>query len=438
MWRREQGQRFLRESYPDMKLRICILITTYKRNDGLFRLLAQCREILRAYQGNNIYQICVADSDANNPVAQRLSEDSSIRYSINPGSGLDDNLFWFWKNNYDNYDYIFGVPDDAVFAPGANPLYMIDGAAASGEDVAIFNSWHSLYRRNGNIEIPGSEAFSNLLGVADRTMLSHHFLTRPIDYGFALYATSALKNKEKEIKRFNGKLLYLAPILFAAIKRKLIFVPYSICFSNNLPVRTRSSLAGGAWESHAVVFNGLINFLAEAKRIIPPYFYGQLERFLLISLFDKNGHDRKRLDPRAITKTQEEVRTVLSSQPSPALTDWEEEAPPAETFRITTTMDIKLEKIIKRRSRTIVYPAGGRVVELLATTRLSFVNILALSDKSRQKQAAGLMGYHVISPDSILNHQPDVVLVIVSAKYKKEILAELAYLKTHGIRVIAI
>ena len=48
------------------------------------------------------------------------------------------------------------------------------------------------------------------------------------------------------------------------------------------------------------------------------------------------------------------------------------------------------------------------------------------------------MGYHVISPDSILNHQPDVVLVIVSAKYKKEILAELAYLKTHGIRVIAI
>ncbi|MFV0370567.1 MAG: hypothetical protein ACK5JI_02830, partial [Azonexus sp.] len=388
--------------------------------------------------GKNTYTLCIADSDTGNPIAQRLAEDSLVKYSINPGTGLDDNLFYFWKNNYDDHDYIFGIPDDAVFVPGVNPLDMIDGAAASGEDIAIFNSWHSLFRRDGSIEVPGSKAFPDLLGVADRTMLSHHFMTRPIDYGFALYSTRALKNKETEIRRFNGKLMYLAPILFAAMKRKLIFIPYPICFSNNLPVRTRSTLAGGAWESHAVVFNGLVNFLAEAKGILPSHFYAELERFLLVSLFDKDGHDRKRLDPRAITKTQEEVRTLLSSLPSPALTDWEEEAPPAETFRITTTMDIKLEKIIKRRSRTIIYPAGGRVVELLATTRLSFVNILALSDKNRRKQAGGLMGYRVIPPDSILNHQPDVVLVIVSAKYQKEILAELAYLKTHGIRVIAI
>lgn len=424
-----------------MNLRICILITTYKRNDRLLILLEQCHEIFRAYQGNNTYTICIADSDSANPIAQQLSEDPQVRYSINPGTGLDDNLFYFWKKNYDNFDYIFGVPDDSVFAPGVNPLYMIDGAAASGVDVALFNSWHSVYRRDGTIEVPGSKAFSGLLGVADRTMLSHHFLTRPIDYGYTLYATSALKEKESEIRRFDRKLMYLAPILFAAMKQRLMFVPYAICFSNNLPVRTRSTLAGGAWESHAVVFNGLVNFLAEAKRIIPLQFYEELERFLLVSLFDKDGHDRKRLDPRAITQTEAQVRAFLSSQPSSATTDWEvtnKLAIPTDTFRITTTVDIKLDKLIRARSRTIVYPAGGRVVEFLATTRLSFVNILALSDKKRRKQSAALMGYRIISPDSILDLKPDVVLVIVSAKYKKEILAELSYLRAHGIRVIAI
>lgn len=423
-----------------MNLRICILITTYKRNDRLLSLLAQCRDIFQAYQGNNTYTLCIADSDAENPVAQRLAADPLVKYSINPGTGLDDNLFYFWKNNYDDHDYIFGIPDDAVFVPGVNPLYMIDGAAASGEDVAIFNSWHSSFRRDGGISPPGSKAFPDLLGVADRTMLSHHFLTRPIDYGFALYATSALKNKETEIRRFNGKLMYLAPILLAAMRRKLTFIPYAICFSNNLPVRTRRMFADGAWESHTVVFNGVINFLAEAKRILPPHFYKEMERFLLVSIFDKDGHNRKRLDPRAITKTEKQVKDFLSCQPSPIFTDWEDEdaLPRAKTLRITTTLDIKLDRLIKRRSRTVIYPAGGRVIELLATTKLSFVNILALSDKNRRKQASGLMGYRVVSPDSILNLQPEVVLVIVSAKYRKEILAELSYFKTHGIRVITI
>lgn len=424
-----------------MNLNICILITTYKRNDALLRLLAQCRSILRAYQGNNTYTLCIADSDTENPIAKQLSEDPLIRYSTNPGHGLDDNLFYFWKSNYDNYDYIFGMPDDALFAFGANPFYMIDAAAVNREDVVIFNSWHSAYRRNGIIKLPGSEAFPNLLGVADRTMQATHFLTRPIDYGFALYATNALKDKETEIRKFDGKLMYLAPILFAAMKKKLIFVPYAICFSNNLPVRTRSTLAGGAWESHAVVFNGLIDFLAEAKLILPLHFYKELERFLLVSLFHKDGHDRKRLDPRAITKTEEAVRAMLSNQPSPASTDWvdgDNALPYAGTFRIGTSMDSKLDKLIKQRARTIVYPAGGRATDLIATTKLSFVNILALSDKNRRKQAAKCMGYRVISPDSIVGLQPDVVLVAVSEKYKKEILAELAYLKGCGISVIAI
>lgn len=422
-----------------MNLRICILVTTYKRNGRLLSLLAQCYDIFQAYQGNNTYQICVADSDANNPIAQQLSENPLVKYSTNPGSGLDDNLFFFWKNNYDNYDYIFGIPDDAVFAPGANPLDMVDAAAASGDDVAIFNSWHSLFRRNGSIELPGSKAFHDLLGVADRTMLSTHFLTRPIDYGFALYSTLALKSKEAEISRFNGKLMYLAPILFAAMKRKLTFIPYAICFSNNLPVRTRRTLADGAWESHTKVFNGHVNFLAEAKRIIPLDFYKELERFLLVSFFDKDGDNRKRLDPKAITKTEEQVKAFLSSQPSPTFTDWENPPPipHKDELRITTTVDRKLDELIKKRSRTVIYPAGGRVIELLATTKLHFVNILALSDKNKRKQVSGLMGYRVISPDSILSLQPEIVLVIVSPKYRKEILAELAYLKTHGIRVIA-
>jgi hypothetical protein len=423
-----------------MNLRICILITTYKRNDRLLSLLAQCRDILQAYQGNNTYSICVADSDRANPIAQQLSEDPLVKYSTNPGTGLDDNLFHFWKSNYDHYDYIFGTPDDSVFAPGMNPFDIIDSAAARGADVALFNSWHSSFRRDGNIEVPGSKAFPDQLGVADSSILSRHFMTRPIDYGFALYSTRALRNKEAEIRRFNGKLMYLVPILFAAMKRKLIFIPYSICFSNNLPVRTRSTLMDGAWESHAVVFNGHINFLAEAKRILPLNFYVELERFMLSSFFDKDGHNRKRLDPKAITKTKEQVQAFLSSQPSPTFTDWEDAHPLSctEKLRIMSALDSKLNQLIKKRSSTIIYPAGGRVTELLAMTNLPFVNILALSDKSRRKQASRLMGYPVISPDSILSLQPEVVLVIVSIKYRKEILAELAYLKTHGIRVISI
>lgn len=426
-----------------MNIRICILITTYQRNDGLLRLLEQCRDVFQAYQGNNTYTLCVADSDRDNPIAQQLMADPLVKYSTNPGSGLDDNLFYFWKSNYDNYDYIFGVPDDAIFSPGVNPFYMIDAAAAGGEDVVIFNSRHSVQNSSKNIKAKDSVTYSDLLAIEDRAMLSHYFCTHPFDYGFALYSTQALRNKEAEIRRFNKSVMYWAPVFFAALKKKLMFIPYAICLVDNMPFRPRKTLTSGAWECHNTVFNGQINFLAEAKRVLPPHFYNGLERYFLFSLFDKNCPDGlgKRLSPQAVDKTEAQVRSMLSAIPSPACTDWKDAtgtSPDAAAFRITTASGVNMEKLIRRGARTVVYPAGGRVVELLATTKLKFVNILALSDKNRRKQASGLMGYRVVSPELILSLQPEVVLVVVSPKYKKEILAELAYLKAHGIRVITI
>lgn len=431
------------EINKQMNLRICILITTYKRNKSLMRLLEQCQEIFHSYKSNNTYQICVADSDLNNPIRQQLLDDSSIKYSTNPGSGLDDNLFHFWKSNYENYDYIFGIPDDAIFSPGVNPLYIIDAAAASGEDIVIFNSRHSLTTRGKKTEAKESVTYPELLAIEDRAIQSQYFCTNPFDYGFTLYSTRALKNKEKEIRRFRNAVMYWAPIFFAALQKKLIFFPYAIGLVNNLPFRPKKTLADGAWECHSTVFNGQINFLTEAKRVLPPIFYNGLERRFLFSLFDKNCPDGlgKRLLPQAIDKTEEQVRSMLSAIPSPASTDWADAAktaPNAVALRITTGLGTNLDKLIKKGERTIVYPAGGRAFDLLATTKLNFVNILALSDKNRRKQATGIMGYRVIPPESILSFQPEVVLVVVSAKYKKEILAELAYLKTHGIRVIAI
>ena len=72
-------------------MRICILITTYRRNPELFRLLDQCRALVLRYTGPNQYRICVTDSDPANAMSSRIQTQCD-QYVLNPGSGFDDNL----------------------------------------------------------------------------------------------------------------------------------------------------------------------------------------------------------------------------------------------------------------------------------------------------------------------------------------------------------
>lgn len=95
--------------------------------------------------------------------------------------------------------------------------------------------------------------------------------------------------------------------------------------------------------------------------------------------------------------------------------------------------------LARQQSKVIIYPAGGKAIDLLKnTTELSNCNIVAFADKDPAKRAADLNGLPVISPDAIISLKPDAVLVAVSKLYEAEILSELAYLHEHGISVIAI
>src|SRR5579859_2687269 len=132
--------------------RVCILVPTYRRNVALLRVLHQCRDFIDKYQGHNCYELCVADSDQKNPLAP-LPPHLKVNYSVNPGTGFDDNLYYFWLNNVDNYDFIFSMSDDDLFTPGLNPLYLLDAAVGAGHQVAMFNHRYYKLLSNGNIEL---------------------------------------------------------------------------------------------------------------------------------------------------------------------------------------------------------------------------------------------------------------------------------------------
>ena len=75
-------------------MKICLLITTYRRDIQLVRLLSQIMDLRSKYTGSAVFETAVTDSELDN-AARHILEPLCDLYVNNKGSGFDDNLFHF-------------------------------------------------------------------------------------------------------------------------------------------------------------------------------------------------------------------------------------------------------------------------------------------------------------------------------------------------------
>ncbi len=293
-------------STPTSPSRVCILILTYKRNDALLRLISQCREIIDTYRGHNIYELCVTDSDPNNPIAP-LPPHLNVRYSINPGSGFDDNLYFFWCNNVDKYDFIFSIGDDDMFAPWLNPLYLLDAAIDTGNQVALFNNRNFKWLSSSNFDL-GHVDFPEIGLIFDKALLLQRVLKVLPSHVGILYSTKLLKITLKKASEFRGTLhLYAVPVIFAAAANTLFFSEYVLCLYHN------DGVTDGAWSASDHVMNGLVDFLKKLKQLLPPDLYSVAEAGYFHFYFGPNSWLRQKLRHNPSLKSEQQIRMILAS-----------------------------------------------------------------------------------------------------------------------------
>ena len=286
--------------------RICILIPTYKRNDALLRVANQCRDFIEKYRGHNSYELCVADSDPNNSIAP-LPDYLKAKYSVNPGSGFDDNLYYFWLNNIDKYDYIFSMSDDDLFMPQLNPLYLLDAAIETGNQVIMFNHRYYKLHLNGTIEL-GAVLYPNIELLLDKTRLLHKLLaTLPSHIG-TLYSTKFLKITLDKTYEFRNTLhLYAVPVLLAAASNTLLFSDHVLCLYHN------EFKSDGAWSVSENVIHGLVDFLKKLKQFLPPDLYGIAETGFFTFYFGDDCWIRQQIGYNPRLKSEEQIREMLGN-----------------------------------------------------------------------------------------------------------------------------
>ena len=287
-------------------IRVCILIPTYKRNDALLRVATQCREFIDQYRGHNRYELCVTDSDSNNPIAP-LPPHLKAHYSINPGSGFDDNIYYFWLNNVDKYDFIFSMGDDDIFTPWLNPLYLLDAAIGTGNQVALFNNRDYKIQLDGGIQL-GGENFPEVELLCNKSLLLQRVLTTLPSHVAILYSTTLLKTTLATASEFrNTSHLYVVPLILAAASHTLLFSDYILCLYHN------EKKIDGAWIVPERVMNGLVDFLTKLKQLLPPNLYNIAEAGFFRFYFGHGSWLREQLGHKPGLKSEEQIREALAS-----------------------------------------------------------------------------------------------------------------------------
>lgn len=286
---------------PTSCYRVCLLILTYKRNVELLRLVNQTRDIIKGYRGRNHYELCVSDSDPNNPIAPELK----VQYSINPGSGFDDNIYYFWRNNVDRYDFILSMGDDDLFTPWLNPLYLLDAAMDTGSQAALFNHRYFTSQPDGNMELGGVN-YPEVGLVCNKKQLLHRVLATVPSHIGILYSTNLLKATLDKAWEFRGTLhLYAVPVILAAASNTLLFSDYNLCLYQN------DQKTDGAWSVSENVMNGLVDFLKKLKMLLPPDLYGVAETGFFSFYFDGNSWLRNKLGNKPRLHSAERIREML-------------------------------------------------------------------------------------------------------------------------------
>jgi hypothetical protein len=224
-------------------------------------------EFIEDYRGDNQHEIVVTDSDKNNPIADELLK-FNVKYTLNQGQGFDDNLYYFYINSVNSYDYILSISDDDLFFPQRmNPFHIIDAALLLNAEAVMFNH-RPYFAKDGDIDIiPSPWSLNPLLGHDNAALQKEvfHFLPRHI---CLLYSTEFLTKNKSIIAEFRDTLhLYSVPFLLAVMNGTAVFVDYCLCLFFE-DVRK-----DGAWSDTSHVFYGLMRFLKLVKQYFPDYLY---------------------------------------------------------------------------------------------------------------------------------------------------------------------
>jgi hypothetical protein len=238
---------------------VALLVTTYRRNEALTRLVAELAGRVARHAGPNRYFVCVADSDR----ANRVELPPGVSVIVNPGEGFDDNLLAAFRFLAGNCDFVFAIADDDLPEPGADLLNRLDAVLADDPpDVVLFN--HRLQRRAEPDE-PGRRFYSadelpNLL--VDPVPV----LTRRLpSYAGIFYRAAFVESIRDELMRLRGSLhLYAAPIFIAADRGRFRFSDHAVVRFDDSPK------ADGAWESTFKVHQGLLRFLGGMQALLSP------------------------------------------------------------------------------------------------------------------------------------------------------------------------
>ncbi|GAA3056891.1 hypothetical protein GCM10010520_01900 [Rhizobium viscosum] len=249
-------------------MKICLLITTHRRDIQLVRLLSQIMDLRSKYTGPAVFETAVTDSELDN-AARHILEPLCDLYVTNKGSGFDDNLFHFYADHARNYDFIFSISDDDVFSCGqVNPLDLLELAAKQQHDAVLFN--HCEYRSADMLATELTYTLSPSFYTNPKLMdepeaFRRHFLGCVPRHVGLLYRSSFIIENLGKLAAFRNTLhLYAVPLLLALEKNRAMFFDYPLnYFAADRP-------RDGAWEDWTNVFMGLYRFLLAAKAILSP------------------------------------------------------------------------------------------------------------------------------------------------------------------------
>lgn len=249
-------------------MRICIVVPTYRRNVQLVRLLSQLAELRDTYKGEVEYTILVTDSDHANP-AREIIKPLCDRYILNKGKGFDDNLFHFYNDHANAFDFVFSCSDDDLFASGpVNALDLLEVAARQDAAAVHFNHFEYQTDSPESTEMPyqlSSAAYRLPALTDDPRALRYRFLGEPPRHVGLLYKSSHIAGLLHTFQAFRGTLhLYAVPFMCAIESGKASFFDY--------PLNYFSAEVGndGAWENKANVFHGLLQYLVASKHLLSP------------------------------------------------------------------------------------------------------------------------------------------------------------------------
>ncbi|MFT6943164.1 MAG: hypothetical protein ACJA2F_001363 [Nitriliruptoraceae bacterium] len=262
-------------------IEIAILITTYRRNVALLRVLQQVISLAESYTGPHRYRIVIADSDHENPEADQLAA-LPVTYVVNTGVSFDENVLTFYDRYGLEFDWVLHLSDDDLFLAGSgHPFASIDAALTTNADAILFNHRDFHTDGDGGVRV-GDVYYTDVTTQMHARALAHKVVgSIPRHTGMLLQPQHVFRLLAAgTLEPFVGTgHLYAAPLVLAAVVGRASFVDLPLTLFH------AQGDGGGAWEDLDEVFMGLVQYATVMRQALAPDAYAHLYASFMASYF---------------------------------------------------------------------------------------------------------------------------------------------------------